>query len=151
ALHKLREDSLIEGDFFCEWGSGLGAAACLATLIGFDSIGIEIQPALVARAKQLARDHALSTHFIENSFLPPGYEILPAQGANELIRPTSRKTLPSAYPEVDWTLEEVDLFYVYPWPEEQEATLELFDEVAGDGALLLAYFGEKDVCVYRKE
>ena len=41
--------------------------------------------------------------------------------------------------------------YVYPWPEEQESTLALFDAVATEGAYLICYYGEGETCVYRKE
>jgi hypothetical protein len=34
------------GPEFCEWGSGLGVITCLAAMLGFDAVGIEIEPRL---------------------------------------------------------------------------------------------------------
>jgi hypothetical protein len=44
----------------------------------------------------------------------------------------------------------IDLFFVYPWPEEQELMQTLFDAVAVEGAILLAYYSDREICVYRK-
>jgi hypothetical protein len=38
---------------FCEWGSGMGIAAGLAELLGFDAHGIEIDAALAAASRLL--------------------------------------------------------------------------------------------------
>ena len=44
--------SIVSGDFnlgdnYCEWGSGYGVGSCLASIIGFNSFGIEIEHYLV--------------------------------------------------------------------------------------------------------
>ena len=51
---------------------------------------------------------------------------------------------------MDHSLAEVDLFFVYPWPGEQEMMLKLFDAVAGPDAVLIAYYGDREICLYRK-
>src|SRR5947209_3813753 len=42
------------GALFCEWGSGFGVIACLAAMLDFDAVGIEIEESLVDEAERLA-------------------------------------------------------------------------------------------------
>lgn len=137
------------GNRFCEWGSGLGTATCLAALLGFEAYGVEIEPDLVRHSRKIANDCQLEATFLNCSFLPEGYDFLSTQGGNELIMPSRSQRRSTGYEDLEWTLDEVDLFYVYPWPEEQESTLELFENVASDGAYLVCFFGHGDICVYR--
>jgi hypothetical protein len=44
----------------------------------------------------------------------------------------------------------IDLFFAYPWPDEQELIQQLFDAVAMEGAILIAYHSAKEICLYRK-
>src|SRR5262245_14280584 len=57
ALAWIESSQLSAGHRFLEWGSGLGIVACLAAELGFDAIGIEIEPALVAIAEAFAAKH----------------------------------------------------------------------------------------------
>src|SRR4051794_30608329 len=43
ALAAINSANLATGHRFLEWGSGIGVVACLATRLGFDAIGIEIE------------------------------------------------------------------------------------------------------------
>lgn len=151
AIKGLQTHGALLGNRFCEWGSGLGTATCLAALAGFEAHGIEIEEGLVERAKELAKVHGIDATFIESSFLPEGFDFLHTQGGRELLKPRRTHCASYSYEDMDWELEEVDLFYVYPWPEEQESTLALFDAVATEGAYLICYYGEGETCVYRKE
>jgi hypothetical protein len=45
---------------------------------------------------------------------------------------------------------EIGLFFAYPWPQERERIQELFDAVAAEGAILVTYYTDKTVCVFRK-
>ncbi len=54
------------------------------------------------------------------------------------------------YEGMNHEVDEIDLFYVYPWPGEQELMHQLFDAVAAEDAILIAYYGEQDICAYRK-
>ena len=54
------------------------------------------------------------------------------------------------YEGMDCDIDEIDLFYVYPWPGEQELMHDLFDAVAAEGAILIAYYGDKDIAAFRK-
>ncbi|MBC2605692.1 hypothetical protein [Pelagicoccus albus] len=149
ALLELQNNHHLLGNRFCEWGSGLGTATCLASMLGFEAYGLEIEQPLLERARQLAESNQIEANFLDQSFLPEGYHFFEMQGGRELGKP--RDNHPPSYEDVEWTLEEVDIFYVYPWPEEQQATLDLFDSVAADGAYLICYFSEGEICIYRKE
>ena len=48
------------------------------------------------------------------------------------------------YEGMDANLDEVDIFFIYPWPGEQEFVLEFFQAVAADGALCLIYLGDDE-------
>lgn len=130
--------------------SDLGTATCLASLHGFDACGIEIEPELVKRAKQLAKDFELNPTFLKTSFLPEGFDFLKTQGGRELSKPSGLLRTNASYPDTDWGLEDIDVFYTYPWPAEQESTLELFETIAADGAYLICYYGDGEICIYKK-
>ncbi|MBK1877517.1 hypothetical protein [Pelagicoccus mobilis] len=150
ALSELKEGFPILGNRFCEWGSGLGTASCLAAILGYESCGVEIEVELVERSRKFAHDQNLTVTFLHESLLPEGYDFLKTQGGMELLTPPRANQSSAFYPGVDWSLDEIDLFYAYPWPEEQEATLALFEAVACDGAYLLCYYGDDEICAYRK-
>ena len=150
AINAVKSSDALLGDRFCEWGSGLGTATCLASLMGLNAIGIEIESELVSRARKLANFFGLPASFLQTNFLLEGYDFLPTQGGFELLRPSGNSVLGVSYPGSEWELEEIDLFYVYPWPEEQEATLKYFECVASEGAIIIAYLGEGEPSIYRK-
>ena len=54
------------------------------------------------------------------------------------------------YDDMDIGLDEIDVFFVYPWPGEQEMMLKLFDSVASEDAILIAYYGDQEICLYRR-
>ena len=45
---------------------------------------------------------------------------------------------------------EVDLFFVYPWPGQEEFMMDLFDEVASEDAILLIYQADGETTVHRQ-
>ena len=47
ARREFRPRNLATGRRFIEWGSGIGVVTCLASCVGFDAVGIEIEPKLV--------------------------------------------------------------------------------------------------------
>lgn len=156
ALKYILDNDLLLGNRFCEWGSGYGVSACLASFLDFDAFGIEIETELVDYARKLAADFEIDVEFYNFSYLPEGFGSYQAHGGHHLMPPPgfdrSKDTLgPTiAYEDMDFEIEEIDLFYVYPWPEEQELMMELFESVAADGALLLAYFAPGDLNLYQK-
>ncbi len=56
AIQAVTGSGVVIGRNFCEWGSGFGTAALLASLLGYDSVGVEIEPILVDFGQQLGAD-----------------------------------------------------------------------------------------------
>ncbi len=156
ALEYVRQKDLALGNVFCEWGCGFGVCASMATLLGYESYGIEIEPELARHSRELVEEHRLNTQILNTSFLPEGFESYLAHGGYRLMTPPgfarSKNSLNHSlrYEDMELEIEEIDLFYCYPWPEEQELMLELFEAVAAEDALLLAFYGQGDINLYRK-
>ena len=152
--------AIVSGDFclgnnYCEWGSGYGVGSCLASMLGFNSFGIEIEPSLVTASKALAKKTHIDVTIIESDYMPEGFECYEGSGGAELIRPENyvcgtNEHLDVSYEGMEINLDEVDVFFVYPWPGEQEFMLEFFQAIAADGALFLVYLGDDDFVLYRK-
>ena len=53
---------------FCEWGSGMGIGIGLAEMLGFDSLGIEIDAAMATASRELLRDFGLSARVETGSY-----------------------------------------------------------------------------------
>ena len=153
ALRHVTNEGLAGGDIFVEWGSGFGVATGLAALLDYQAYGIEIEPALVQQAESLLADQGLHAEFLPVSYIPDGFISYEALSGHDLVRDESFGHAldgPPGYEGMAFDIEEVDLFFVYPWPGEQAMMLKLFDAVAGEGAILIAYYGDRDICLYRK-
>ncbi len=152
AWHTLRtisDRNLAAGTVFCEWGSGFGVVACLASLLGFEAYGIEIEERLIEESRDLAEAHGLSVEFALGSFIPDGSsQVLDEEYSNESFW-LSDDTEP-AYEELELWPEDFDIVFAYPWPNEETAIDRMFDQTAGKGALLLTYSQLEDVRVKRK-
>jgi len=152
AWHTLRaisDRNLAVGDMFCEWGSGFGVVACLASLLGFDAFGIEIEERLIDESRSLAEAHGLPVDFGLGSFIPEGTaHVLDEEYSSESFW-LSDDTAP-AYDELGFWPEDFDVVFAYPWPNEETAIERIFDETAGTGALLLTYSQLDDVRIRRK-
>src|SRR5438876_5073853 len=57
---------------FCEWGSGFGAATCLAALLGYKAYGLAIDEELVRLSRAIARRLGIRVTMRCTSLLPPG-------------------------------------------------------------------------------
>jgi len=44
ALYEIDRQKLLDGNRFCEWGCGFGIVAGIASLLGWDAVGIEAEP-----------------------------------------------------------------------------------------------------------
>jgi predicted O-methyltransferase YrrM len=147
ALAAIEKAHLAAGHRFLEWGSGIGVVACLATQLGFDAVGIEIEPPLVEIAESLATTHRLNTQFVCGSFLPDGAEVrleLPDDFA------WMTTTGSAAYDELDLAPDDFDIVFAYPWPGEEQVIFDLFADHAATGALLLTYHGLEGIRLQRK-
>jgi hypothetical protein len=147
ALAAIQASHLATGRRFAEWGSGIGVIACLATQLGFDAVGIEVERPLVDIARTLAATHDLDTQFIHGTFVPPGAELQYASN-NDLVWLTTSGS--SAYEELDCEPDDFDIIFAYPWPGEEQIIFDLFTDHAATGALLLTYHGLEGVRLQRK-
>ncbi|MDF1824997.1 MAG: hypothetical protein P1U68_10165 [Verrucomicrobiales bacterium] len=151
ALVFLQNEKRLQGNVFCEWGSGFGIASGIASLAGMKAYGIEIEEELVSRATGLMNDLNLSVEILNISYLPDGFEESEGHGGKDLINPISSTYQETCVgsPQYDGLdPEEVDLFYVYPWPDQEEMMFDLFEAVATPGAVLLMYLGDGEMAAF---
>ncbi|MDF1660108.1 MAG: hypothetical protein P1U58_21015 [Verrucomicrobiales bacterium] len=154
AIVFLQEEGLLQGNVFCEWGCGFGIAAGIAALAGMRTYGIEIEEELVTRATKLMEDLDLPVEILNISYLPDGFEESEGHGGKDLISPdiTTPRGGSVGTPQYDGLdPEEVDLFYVYPWPDQEEMMMDLFEAVATPGAILLMYLGDGEMAAFTHE
>ena len=153
ALKHVRDEGLALGERFIEWGSGFGVATNLAAQLGFEATGIELEDDLVAIAESLAEKHQTGAEFIATTYIPEGYISYDHVGGSDIVPDDSfgYQTEPARYDGMDIGLDEIDVFFVYPWPGEQEMILKLFKSVASEDAILIAYYGDQEICIYRKQ
>lgn len=156
AMEYVTRHALAPGRVFCEWGSGFGTGTCLAALLGYEAYGIEIQPELAEISREMARQLDIPVEILCASYIPDGYESYSGVGGADLVEletfyyPGVAIDQKPRYEGMDIDIASIDLFFVYPWPDEQELMTKLFDAVAVDGAILIAYYSFKEICVYRK-
>lgn len=150
ALRAVVRDNMAAGNLFCEWGSGFGVVASLASLVGFDAFGIEIEEQLVDASRDLAYAQGLPVEFAHGSFVPPDSDdILDEEYSSESFW-LDAETSTDAYDELEIAPDEFDIVFAYPWPNEEGAIGRLFDECAAEGALLLTYTQLDEVRIRRK-
>jgi hypothetical protein len=156
ALEEVTQRHLPPNRVFCEWGSGFGTATCMASLLGYTAYGLEIEEELVMLSSAIARRLGIPVEIICTSLFPEGYGSRSGVGGAELVTPESfsdhndAEQSPLRYDGMDIDVAEIGLFFVYPWPEERALVQALFDAVAAEGAILVAYHTDKQVCVFRK-
>lgn len=149
ALRSLAAGDTAPGSLFCEWGSGFGVVACLAAMLDFDASGIEIEPALVDAAQELADDFGLPVEFRCGSFIPVGSA--PRVGTNDAAPFVWLTTVEDGPREerglgpADWAV-----IFAYPWPDEERLTTALFERHAAAGAVLLTYHDGEDLRLRRQ-
>ena len=155
ALVSLKASGQLRGTLFCEWGCGFGIATCLASLLGYEAYGIELEPELAELASQLADDLKIPVEILCTSYLPEGYEECEGVGGKDLLTPEatvlhdhSIDTTP-VYDGLDPG--EVDLFFVYPWPGQEEFMMALFEALATEDAILLIHHADCSVTAYRRD
>lgn len=149
ALEAVAEQDLATGDVFCEWGSGFGVVAMLASLLEFQAYGIEIEPGLVDGARLLAEDYDLPVDFVTGSFVPSGGETIVEEFyGNEDLWLSGH--VDDAYQNLGMSPRDFDVIYAFPWPGEEDVISNLFDEFAAVGSLLLTFGQIEGVRVRRK-
>ena len=153
ALKHVRDEGLALGKRFIEWGSGFGVATSLAAQLGFEATGIELEDGLVEIAESLAEKYQTGAKFIATTYIPEGYISYDHVGGSDIVPDDSfgHQAEPPCYDGMDIGLDEIDVFFVYPWPGEQEMMLKLFESVASEDAILITYYGDQEICIYRKQ
>lgn len=132
---------------FLEWGSAHGVITIMADLLGFEAYGIELDPALVAVARELGARHASEARFATGSFLPHGYEWKPPSGDARLG--TIGEGL-SGYGELGLSLEDFDIVFAFPWTGEEAMMHDIMRSYGGRQARLLLYGVSHGVQMYRQ-
>jgi hypothetical protein len=156
ALEEVTNRNLPPNRVFCEWGSGFGTATCMAALLGYQAYGLEIEEELVRLSRAIAQRLGIPVRIICTSMFPEGYDSYSGADRAELVRPESfrahsdERRRPQRNDGMDIDVAEIGLFFAYPWPEERELMQELFGAVAAAGAILVAYYTDQKVCVFRK-
>ena len=130
---------------FLEWGSATGVITIMASMLGFEAYGIELDPSLVRTARQLAARFQSPALFAEGSFVPSGYRWRPATGDGRL---GTIGDGPSAYPGIGHALDDFNLVYAYPWGGEEPMMIDLMRAYGDRGAHLLLH-GDTGVQVYQ--
>ena len=133
------------GQRFIEWGSATGVITIMASLLGFEAYGIELDPSLGRIARELAARFHSSAVFVDGSFIPTGYRWRPPTGDG---RSGTIGDGPSAYPMIGHALEDFDVVYAYPWGGEEPMMLDLMRAYGRRGGLLLLQ-GDGGVRAYR--
>jgi hypothetical protein len=155
-LQALTERDLPLGRVFCEWGCGFGICACIAAKLGYETYGIELDPKMAEKARRLTEDLGVPVEILETSYVPDGYDSYSGMGGEVLIKEEDigsrddRFVSQLTYDGMDHAIAEIDVFFVYPWPLEQDFMRELFDEVAGEGAILIAFHKSGEILTSRK-
>jgi hypothetical protein len=147
ALLEIHEANLATGRRFIEWGSGIGVVACLASCVGFDAVGIEIEPKLVKIAWRIARNHNIAVQFACGSFIPDG--VVPRVDWVDGVAWLTT-TGDDGHEQLELDPDDFDVVFAYPWPGEEQVIFDLFADTAAVGALLLTYHGLEGMKLQRK-
>ena len=151
-LRLVYDSHLLSGDRFCEWGSGISVVASLAAMVGYESHGIEYDGNLCTVAEGIRRDFDVPVNLVNGSFIPDGVEDLIENAFATHDGELALHTDPDhAYDEIGYDVNDFDLIFAYPWPNDIELTHEIFDRCAARGAMLLAYYCDDSIALYRND
>jgi len=132
SLVKYRDRRLM----FLEWGAGLGVATIMADKMGFDAFGIEIEQTLVDHACAMAERFESRARFACCSFIPDNYEES-ARDGEEFQRTVCDAA--SGYDELGFELQDFNIIYAYPWPEEHLVFRSIVRRCGAPQALLICF------------
>ncbi len=151
-LKALVTSHLLPGNRFCEWGSGFGVVTNLASIVGLDACGLEIDQPLVDAARRLAADFDRPVEYFQGSFIPPGGEsfftnpnAIGNDGISWIVTDGNHEL-----DELGLAPDEFDLIFVYPWPDEEQAICRMFDRFASVGTVLALHHANGEISLFRK-
>lgn len=145
-LDWIREQGLMQGNRFLEWGSGFAVVSALAAQLGLDAVGIEAEPTLYRHGQQTIRDWNQPVELVLGNFLPMGVEGLAA----DPTLPSLGHPVASAYDEIGLEIDDFSLVFAYPWPGEEDFLADVFLRYGAEGALLLQFCGPYDLRLWRR-
>lgn len=131
---------------FLEWGSGLGVVTIMASALGFEAYGIEVAPELVVHAERLAVRYGPSSVFATGSFVPNDYVWDPEMGEDGLRTDFDAS---DGYEELGMDLQDFDVVYAYPWPDEHHVFRDIMKLHGADRALLLTFDVREGTALHR--
>lgn len=141
ALLELRTERGAAAERFVELGSGVGIVTLLAAMLGFEAIGIEIDPWLHEASLDLAeRFEVEDATFVRGSFVPAAFQPVVDRAEPELLTIADGV---DAWDELGEDLDAFDVVYAFPWPEQEELLEQLVQRHARPGATLLTYDGSE--------
>jgi hypothetical protein len=122
----------------------------MASLLGYEAYGIEVEPELLALGRELAGKHC-SEHmsrpvFGTGSFIPAEFD--PRRTREDEFHRT-QVDQPPAYDEIDMQLRDFDLVYAFPWPEEWTVFSRIIRKCAAPNTLLLRYDAREGLSLTR--
>ena len=123
---------------FVELGSAAGVVTIAADLLGFEAYGIEIEPWLVERSRELAARFASRASFAEGSFVPADYRDEVDLLSSDFLTPTEGA---DGLEELGLSFTDIDVLFCYPRPNEHDWLRQLVHRYARPDALLLTYDG----------
>jgi hypothetical protein len=132
ALRKLRD----RASTFVEFGSASGVVTIIADLLGYEAVGIELEPWLVERSLDIAERFHSGATFVEGSFVPLEFQDDVVDLSPDFHTPTVGAC---AYEELGIGLDDFDLVFAYPWPGEEDWLREILRRFARPETLLLTY------------
>ncbi|MCA9213307.1 MAG: hypothetical protein KDB27_09595 [Planctomycetales bacterium] len=152
ALRGLIQSGALNGNSFCEWGSGFGTVTCLAAALGLKAFGIELEARLINASRQLATDFNLPAQFVRGSFVPTKKRSMADEAFQDTmgIYPWLKSQSGDAYQQLGRQLNSFDIVFAYPWPGEEYFVQQLFSETATRGSLLLMYHDDSSFTILKK-
>lgn len=131
---------------FLEWGSGLGVVTIMASLLGYDAYGIEVEADLVDVAMDLAQHNAVSPKFAVGSFIPDEFCGNTIEGD---VFQNTQEDAAAGYEQLDMELRDFDLVYAYPWPEEHQIFRKIIRNFASPNTYFLQYDAREGLALSR--
>jgi hypothetical protein len=131
-LRKLRT----RASTFLELGSAAGIVTVIASLLGYEACGIELEPWLVERSIEIAERFDARATFAEGSFVPLEYQEDVELLSAEFHTPAGGAC---GYDELGLELDDFDLIFAYPWPGDEDWLTEMVRRYARPDALLMTY------------
>jgi hypothetical protein len=119
----------------------------MASNLGFEAYGIEVETRLVDLARGLAEKYGPDAQFANASFIPDDYRWRPRYDGENLHMICDGE---SGYDELDMELRDFDVVYAYPWPDEHDLYRDIMRQCGRRNSLLLTYDAHEGMSLKRR-